>query len=179
MESDPEGAGGDEFDHLPIHALPTGDVMARINELESLVGTLPLSLSAWYEIVGSVNFIGTYSAWDLLRLEHGTDPLFVYPLDVALDMAHTYTDMGVWQADPVLSLAPDEYHKFGVSGAGAYGIRLPCEAADAPLLLEWHNTTFVNYLRICFRWAGFPGLERAPHPPLEDIEQLTRDLLPI
>lgn len=167
------------LDLMPIYTSPTADASAGIRELENLVGILPLSLRAWYELVGSVNFIGTHPAWKRLHLTHGTDPLFVYSLDVALNMARTYLDMGVWHKEPILALAPDEYHKFGVSGAGAYGVRLPSEAADTPLLLEWHHTTFVDYLRICFRYAGFPGLEHAQPARLHEIERLAHELLPI
>ncbi len=38
---------------------------------------------------------------------------------------------------------------------------------------------FVEYLRTCFRWAGFPGLAQAPKPPLDEIAILTRSLLPL
>jgi len=55
---------------------------------------------------------------------------------------------------------------------------VPCACADAPLLYERHETTFVNYLRICLRWAGFPGWERLPVRPEHDIATLTADLLP-
>jgi hypothetical protein len=59
-----------------------------------------------------------------------------------------------------------------------YTIEVPCACADAPLLYERHNTTFVNYLRICLRWAGFPGWERLPVRPERDIATLTAGLLP-
>jgi len=36
--------------------------------------------------------------------------------------------------------------------------QVPCRAFDALLLLEEHQTTFVNYLRVCLQWGGFPGL---------------------
>jgi hypothetical protein len=58
-----------------------------------------------------------------------------------------------------LAIAPDYYHKYGVSGGAPYEIAFPDLAIDAPLLNEWHETTFVNYLRLCFRWGGMPGLE--------------------
>jgi hypothetical protein len=51
--------------------------------------------------------------------------------------------------------------------------------------MEWHKTTFVNYLRITFRWAParvrkrFPGWERDSNPPHEAIARLTEGLLPI
>lgn len=59
-----------------------------------------------------------------------------------------------------------------------YDIEAPCAKADAPLLGERHDTTFVNYLRICLRWAGFPGWERMPVRPERDIAALTAGLLP-
>lgn len=39
---------------------PPADVRAQLDEFESLIGVLPLSLRAWCEIVGEVNFMGTY-----------------------------------------------------------------------------------------------------------------------
>lgn len=59
-----------------------------------------------------------------------------------------------------------------------YHIAVPCAGADAPLLWERHETTFVNYLRICLRWAGFPGWERMPVRPERDLATLTTGLLP-
>jgi hypothetical protein len=59
-----------------------------------------------------------------------------------------------------------------------YEIEAPCAGADAPLLGERHETTFVNYLRICLRWAGFPGWECMPVRPEHDIATLTAGLLP-
>ena len=75
-------------------------------------------------------------------------------------------------------LAPDYNHKYFVSGGGPYEITTPCPAIDAPFEGEWHDTTFVNYLRICLRWAGFPGWERTPVRPERDIAALTAGLLP-
>ncbi len=78
-------------------------------------------------------------------------------------------------------VAPDEWHKYDISGCGAYEIAVPNLAADARLPTERHRTTFVNYLRICFRWAAFPKLERAPGAlaAVSALASLTRDLLPI
>jgi hypothetical protein len=60
----------------------------------------------------------------------------------------------------------------------AYEIEVPCACADTTLLYERHETTFVNYLRICLRWAGFPGWERLPVRPERDLATLTVGLLP-
>jgi hypothetical protein len=78
----------------------------------------------------------------------------------------------------IYAMAPDYYHKEAVSGGAPYGINLPNPAIDAPFEDEWHNTTFVNYLRISFRWGGFPGFERVEYCP-EELYFLTEGLLPI
>jgi hypothetical protein len=95
----------------------------------------------------------------------GTDVLFSHPV-----------------ADGRYSLAltpnvQNAYLEQGQDGF-SYTIEVPCACADAPLVHERHNTTFVNYLRICLRWAGFPGWERLPVRPERDITTLTAGLLP-
>ena len=148
---------------MPILGTPTSETSAKIQVLEHLTGPLPLSLRCWYEIVGSINLIGLFeSSLDTnLSLEYGCilDPVFMYSLDTALQMVQGYTMDDVWKNDPTLALAPDNYYKYGFSGSRTYSVQLPCKAFDAPLLGERHNTTFVNYLRICLKWGGFPGLE--------------------
>jgi hypothetical protein len=65
--------------------------------------------------------------------------------------------------DPYLiPIAPDDYHKEGVSGGMWYNVSVPAVADDPPLNDEWHGTTFVDYLELAVRWAGFPGLFRCP-----------------
>jgi hypothetical protein len=53
---------------------------------------------------------------------------------------------------------------------------LPCKALDALPLDEPHHPTFVNYLRQCFRWGGFPGLESDNRLSHDKLEYLTKDL---
>jgi hypothetical protein len=64
------------------------------------------------------------------------------------------------------------------------------DPADSPLFSpppsgEWHNTTFVNYLRICFRQGGLPGLQIVCKDPSayatmeKDVKSLTEGLLPV
>jgi len=60
-----------------------------------------------------------------------------------------------------------------------YAISLPDPAADAPLRGERHGVAFVEYLRIVFRWGGFPGWEQQEKPPEEELRFLTDGLLPI
>jgi hypothetical protein len=58
-----------------------------------------------------------------------------------------------------LDLAPDYLHKANISGGAPYGIELPFLGADPVFANEAHELPFVDYLRLCFRWAGFPLLE--------------------
>ena len=80
----------------------------------------------------------------------------------------------------LVPIAPDEWQKYDVSGCGAYELAVPNPAADARLLTERHRTTFVKYLRICLRWAGFPKLEQMAGTPsaVSGLSALTRGLLP-
>jgi hypothetical protein len=95
---------------------------------------------------------------------------------MVLQVVRIFMDTGGWK-DHLLLLAPDKYHKYGYSGAGSYNIAVPCKAIDAPFLDEPHNTTFVNYLRICLKWGGFPGLEYENRLTQEEFAFLTKDIV--
>jgi hypothetical protein len=173
----------------PVFAPPQTNARVRLDELERLVGPLPVSLRAFYEAVGAVNFIGQPpDSWGLRQLldVYKLDPLYVYPLEVAFE---EYDDWKVLseeeEASYAVPIAPDLYHKYGISGGMWYHIKPPNRAADAPLEAEPHHTTFVNYLRICFRWGGAPGLETLSRDSSRreviqrDLRHLTEGLLPI
>jgi hypothetical protein len=49
------------------------------------------------------------------------------------------------------------YHKVNVSGGAPYGILVPDSSADATINLDGTKMYFVDYLRECFQWGGFPG----------------------
>jgi len=92
-------------------------------------------------------------------------------------------DPGAWDGDyeagetAPFPLAPDDLHKADISG-DAYYMELPNGSADAPFL-DWHKETFVGYLRIAFRWGGFPGWERYPDRPEKELAHLAAGLLEI
>lgn len=191
----------------PPFTPPAANISGTVAALESRAGILPLSLRAFYEIVGGVNFVGeppaTGSPW--CTAPEDLDALYVYPAQIALEEAISWQDRfeGVtdeeWdladEEDPcdgrayyalardcwLVLIAPDEWLRYNYSGCGEYEIALPNPAADARLLTEPHRTTFVNYLRICMRWAGLPKLERASgsEAALPLVSALTCDLLPI
>jgi hypothetical protein len=226
--------------HVALQS-PTPDSQEQLHELERLVGPLPLSVLAWYEEVGAVNFVGVEPEWwggprmlipagdgPVYRLErdvvqpsqsganattdgsayhyrpvprtavhdaaverieglaqtagaqHNLDPLAVYSLDEVLravrrQVAHPIPGRDAYYLD----LAPDEYFKYFVSGGGPYGIRVPDARVDAPLEGEWHQTTFVNYLRICLQWVGFPGLAFRIDAHSADLARLREGLAPM
>src|SRR5579859_2746545 len=171
----PEGKARQEIEY-PLFQPPTPETLEQVTLLEQLTGPLPLSLKCWYEEVGTVNLIGLFPA-----NERGygpvLDPLYVESIAMVLQMVTRLMKIGGWEEEPILLLAPDRFHKYGYSGAGAYTIALPCKAVDAPFLDEPHQTTFVNYLRICMQWGGFPGLEVENRLTRDELDFLTKDLL--
>ena len=193
------GQIGYRFEHAPlgtwqpnqrVHTPPAPDVARQVAALQAMVGPLPLSLRAWYEIVGDVNLMGRHPAWDERACP---DPLVVEGLSAWDSEYADWRDQreeGGGDEPFVLPFAPDYYHKANVSGGSPYGVVLPCPSADAPVAMEWHETTFVDYLRVAFRWGGFPGWERLdlgqprgkPLPksarPVAHLAHLSADLLP-
>ncbi|MBV9613951.1 MAG: hypothetical protein JO031_00675 [Ktedonobacteraceae bacterium] len=162
-----------------------------INEIEQLIGPVPLSIRAWYEVVGGVNFSGfhaewqkhAYSSWpeDLATtvrptLIYACDPLQIYPLDsvfmTRLRQKHMPGEKFLFE------FAPDRSFKDNYGGAGTpYAFFLPDMRADAWLVDL--SRTFVQYLRMSIlQWAGFPGMAEWRTVPEEDLAFLTHDLLP-
>jgi len=172
----PEKKVGLEREYPTFHP-PTSETLRQVDMLEQFTGPLPLSLKCWYQEVGSVNLVGLF-AGEKRESGPGLDPLWVNPIEVALQQVRALLKIDEWEQEPLLILAPDRHHKYGYSGAGSYNILLPCKAVDAPFLNEPHHTTFVNYLRICFQWGGLPGLEQEHLLSHEQLEYLTQGLLP-
>lgn len=186
--------GGKWVPNAAIHTPPDPNTAQRIAEIQATAGSLPLSLRAWYEVVGMIGLTGRHPSWDSRAL---SDPLVVEGLE---DWRFEYEDWLYFRQQHPESdaafyfpIAPDAYHKANISGGQPYCISLPCQAADGPLLWLWPSgTTFVEYLRICFRWGGFPGWastegqwgqpsDWTPHSvrPSEHLAYLSADLLPI
>jgi hypothetical protein len=145
--------------------MPGPEIEGHIKFLEEKIGKIPPALSAFYRIVGSVNFTGEHPEW---RGCEYPDPIVVDPLAYAVSEAKEFLELPsheeYWGSDSGIfriPVAPDYYHKENVSGGMWYGIEIPNKEDDPLLLEEWHHTSFVEYLRLCFKWGGFPGLERA------------------
>ena len=168
----------------------TAEGVSWIRELEQKGLILPLSLRAWAEEVGDVSLAGAHP--HLCFWEKKKFPVvYADPLMVTLDHLELQADGWLedqeegedieslevvlgWDAKAKARLASEnELLDYG------YTIDLPNASADIALDGEPHNTTFVDYLRIAFRWGGFPGWERHQERPEKELAFLTEGLLPI
>jgi len=171
---------------------PDPSLMARLDALEQQDGLLPLSIRMWYEIVGSVNWMGSHpklSRFYSLDVPASkpvpiyADPLVVdpparEPESLYLNLVYEKTGKEITDPPYTLELAPDAIHKANQSGGGPTEILFPNPAIDAPLLSDdWDGVLFVSYLRTCFQWGGFPGWRNQAEYPKEELDFLTRDLL--
>src|SRR5262245_19406622 len=118
-----------------------------VREIESLVGPMPLSLRAWYEVVGSVWWTGTHPEW---RTDD-TDALVVNPVSYILDACRQWLEdreeryeeyREIYHAE----IAPDRLHKANISGGAPYAIACGIPCADGMVKEETRRTMFVPYL---------------------------------
>ena len=162
------------------HHTPKAHIDQEISDFERLedVGKLPLSLKLFWQIVGDVDWMGYHPVWPAY-----SDPLVVYPIEVAKidykDWRYA-VDEGYVEAGRLgIGIAPDYFHKDNISGGAPYTIFVPNPAIDGVLEYEGHQTTFVNYLRICFTHGGFPGVHEDGGDISEVMVHLSEGLLPI
>lgn len=166
--------------------LPARDVAATLGSFEERVGgPLPLSLRAWWEAVGAVDFRGTHPDWPPAY----PDPIYVEGPEGTFGMYLEQLDDPTWPEQPLLDFAPDLFHKENVSGGPAYALEAPNPAVDGIVRFESHHVVFVDYLRLCFAWGGFPGFDGRAPPGYESVafrgkvpllvRQLADEMLPI
>jgi hypothetical protein len=167
---------------------PATDSHLRLQKQESQIGPLPLSLRAFYEMVGTVDFTQSWAqlvqyhrperqnASELLYLGE-YDPLVVGPLIEEEDRP----EPGQY------FFACDEFHKANYSGGGNYHVALPDPRADFPIIgMYGIDEFFIRYLRASFAGGGFRGRIRDTGgkcvkdlPPFVLTSRLAEGLLPI
>jgi len=155
---------GYTFAHEP-HELPGPKVRRQIAQLEKMAGILPLSLRAFYEVVGAVDWTGQHPGLVPRMDSVAPDPLVVFPIQDALDECKNG-----WREESdtaTIVIAPDDLHKSDTSGGPPYEISVPDLNADSKLLNERHDLYFVDYLRTAFRFGGFPGYDGIDPAPKE------------
>jgi hypothetical protein len=133
----------------PVWQPPTPETKAQLARLQTEYGPLPLSLRAWYEIVGAVSLRGRFAegpdddGWLPMN-----DPLMMDPLDGILneldderrwiaEHPERAAEDGLLRSDVpqwLLTIAPDIFHKAHISGGAPYQVRVPDRRADAPVL---------------------------------------------
>jgi hypothetical protein len=152
------------------HVPPEADVTVQLHRFEERHGPLPMSLRAFYEVVGTVDFMQS-SEQLVTWYERGRrpeptapikylgeyDPLVVEPL---------ICKYATWEAahrQRSWFLAPDECHKAIYSGGMNYHVLLPDDGADFRIYgmimseQSLFGEYFVDYLRETFRGGGFRG----------------------
>jgi hypothetical protein len=165
--------------------LPSEETPQRLERFEELVGAIPLSVRAFWSEVGAVNFVGAHPHWEGLFQRYmirGLEPqisirsssrVFLSVCSICM-----HTSVHKEKNSFPSPLAPDAYHKYHISGLGGYAITLPDASADAPLLNEWHDATFVNYLRVCLHYGGLPGLQRISTLIPDELAYVREGLVP-
>ena len=141
-------------------------------------GPLPLSLRAFFEVVGEVNFNGDHPALAPADSHITPDPLMFLGVEDAIPCLDSHDEEDDEDGRP-LDFAPDALHKANISGGEPYSIMLPAATADAMVDGEPHGVHFVEYLRIAILgWGGFPGWEEAEGPIPPELERLRQGLIP-
>lgn len=93
------------------------------------------------------------------------DPIQILSLDALVEEIDNpaWSEIMMMNADegesPYLELSADAFHKDNISGGPAYALQITKnKSIDSLMINEPNNTTFIDYLRICFEYCGFPGL---------------------
>jgi hypothetical protein len=131
------------------------DADQPIAQLERRVGPLPLSLGAFYTVLGAVDFRGLHPGWASPG-EAVLDPMVVDPADWVLE----YDEERWYRHVYALDFAPDRYHKENTSGGAPYALRAPCALADDVVEGEATRPTFVELLRRSLAFASRTGRAR-------------------
>ncbi len=139
----------------------TEKLLADLDDSMKPFGFVPQSLKLFYKIVGACNL-----GWDYDTNEdfiwNCADPIQIVSLeDLVSEVTHkdylenlenSFAEDGFVS----LPLSADYLHKDNISGGPPYSLQLTDKPSiDGQLLYEEHNTTFINYLRICFDHCGF------------------------
>ena len=150
------------FQRPLVKPLPYTEIL--LQKLEDAVrpfGFVPLSLKMFYRIVGACNFGWNYDVSEDNIWQYA-DPIQIGILDdivaEVIDESYLTELTECFEKDGFVSLqlAADYFHKDNTSGGPAYSLKLTeIPSIDAEFLNEEHDTTFINYLRICFDNSGF------------------------
>jgi hypothetical protein len=151
-----------------VKPLPnTVDLLKKLDETVKPFGFVPLSLKKFYQIVGACNFAWDYEVNENFFWDYA-DPIQIMSLDDLVSFItdeYWFEEIEEYLEDDLgpahLELAADYFHKDNVSGGAPYSLEITKKPSiDGLFLNELHNTTFVDYLRICFENCGFSNISK-------------------
>jgi hypothetical protein len=155
------------------HQPPDPRARKQVARLERAVGGIPLALRAFYEMVGAVDWVGEHPSLAPRGDSVAPDPLVVFSVEEALALCEDgFEDSGA------IVIAPDGLHKANTSGGEPYEIEVPDLGADGKFLNERHELYFVEYLRLVFRFGGFPGYDGIDRAVPPELAGLSAGLIP-
>lgn len=164
-------------EYSDLRTKPSPDDESIFDRISKISGEpIPVSFDAFWRTVGGINLV-----WDYQLDEDCPDLGFDIPLEemdpLCIDPPQaTAYQLDEWESGEHhlltglagkyrLDLAPDYLHKANISGGDAYAIYFPSTASDPIFENERHRLPFVDYLRLAFKWVGFPDLEKHQHHP--------------
>ena len=171
------------FFDRPYHKpLPNTDTLLKnLDKVIETFGFVPLSLKYFYKIVGGVDFAWNYDKENIIPWELA-DPIQIGSLDGLV----TYVIDEDWEeyiqgyidnddyGFAFLELSADSLHKDDISGGSPYSLKIEkTPTIDNDFVEEPHGTTFIDYLRICFDYCGFPG-----NPDSESYREFVKKVKP-
>lgn len=158
----------------PAEVMPGPELETEfaIERIEREMGQLPTAIKLFWRSIGAVNLIGFHPNW---QNDIYPDPLVIFPPSIALHELDEFLsdreERLKYDFPYLVPIAPDSYHKAGVSGGMWYNVAMPAESDDPPLQAEPHQLSFVRYLKYAVNCGGFPGLDHYPahNWPIEQI----------
>ncbi|MDO5287937.1 MAG: hypothetical protein Q4G45_14125 [Actinomycetia bacterium] len=142
----------------PLAPLDSAAQAAFADDLDQLVGPLPLVVLSWIRLVGDVWLVGLPGDDD--DPEWPGDP-FVFELGaVSRDLEQIRDEQRELQTSPdepwPLGISPDEDTKANSSGGAPHAILVPCPHVDAIMTRDGHEpTSLATYVRQAIAGGGF------------------------
>lgn len=131
-------------------------------------GYLPWSLLYFYNNIRTIDFRGNFSNWDN---PYYLDAIYIYPLHGFFDVNQDRWEYRIDERNKgyKVLISPDEFVKENVSGGIGYGLELHNKKRiDSNILGFGENVSFIEYLKLCLKWAGLVGLDRYDENEIPD-----------
>jgi hypothetical protein len=144
---------------------------------------VPLSLQAWVEEAGVVDLCGAHPALCFYLGRSNWPNVFAEPM-----MVKPQFEKRGYGPRPASEEVPFSLGRQSKAALplrtfegydNYYALTLPNAAADGTFYAGRRQQFFVEYLRTCFRWGGFPGWENYAERPEKELAFLRDGLLPI